>query len=43
MEFIESKEQEKKLKKFEEKLTEPYRQFIWYNIMLLEFQNKMRQ
>lgn len=31
MEFTESEEQEKKIKKTEGKLTEPYRQFIWYN------------
>ena len=42
MEFIESEEHTKK-KKIEEKLTETYKQFMWYNIVLLEFQNKMRQ
>ena len=41
MEFIESEEHNKK--KIEEKLTETYKQFMWYNIVLLEFQNKMRQ
>ena len=44
MEFIESEEHnKKKKKKTEEKLTETYKQFMWYNIVLLEFQSKMRQ
>lgn len=43
MEFIESEEHNKKKKKTEEKLTQTYKQFMWYNVVLLEFQNKMRQ